>query len=70
MPEQTNMGVVGSNIDVRSAEKMQNYRTSGGHYKKKLKKSNLNIQQTKNPFKMDNMQGWEIGLERTEDFYL
>lgn len=19
---------------------------------------------------MDNMQGWEIGLERTEDFYL
>jgi|688.fasta_scaffold565433_3 hypothetical protein len=36
------MGVVGNNIDVRTAEKMQSYRTNGGHYKKKLKKVNLN----------------------------
>ena len=38
------MGVVGSNIDVRTAEKIQNYRTSGSHYKKKLKKTNVNMQ--------------------------
>jgi hypothetical protein len=65
-----NLGVIGSGIEVKTFEKIQSHRITT-HYKKKARNIHKNMHQDfKNPFKMDEMHGWEFGFERTEDFYL
>lgn len=66
------MGVVGSGIEVRTFEKAQSHRPSCSHFHKKAKKitKGLSHPHQNNPFRMDDMHGWEFGLERNEDFYL
>jgi hypothetical protein len=67
-----NLGVVGSGIEVRSFEKAQSHRPSSTHFQKKAKKLSKHLvpPHPHNPFRMDDMHGWEFGIERNEEFYL
>jgi hypothetical protein len=66
---QPSMGIIGKNIDVKYIEKNNLSRGLTVNSKKKIGRIHKIIEE-KNPFTGDEMEGWDIRLERGEDFYI